>query len=216
MEILVNSSGKTTGKTITVIGFGKRLGVMLVDGLFVFFFSFVVATLIGFFAVLFGAFDAPDPAPIDVFIVLSMAVVSLLYYVGFWVRDGQTVGKAVIGAKVIGADGLPLTWGQALLRYVGYIVSGAVLSLGFLWVAIDGKRQGWHDKIARTYVVYEEAEFSSADAVEFTPSDPGQGRIWLILWLVIAIAVPAALFGGLWVLGPSISRTITDIIRDIV
>jgi hypothetical protein len=103
-----------------------------------------------------------------------------------------------------------------LLRFVGYIVSGAVLSLGFLWVALDGKRQGWHDKLARTYVVHEEAEFSSADAVKFIPSDPGQGRIWLILWLVVAIAVPAALFGGLWVLGPSISRTITDFIRDIV
>ena len=43
--------------------------------------------------------------------------------------------------------------GQAILRYIGYIVSALALSIGFIWIAIDKRRQGWHDKIARTYVI---------------------------------------------------------------
>ena len=41
----------------------------------------------------------------------------------------------------------------ALLRYVGYIVSGIAIGLGFLWIIWDDKKQGWHDKIASTKVI---------------------------------------------------------------
>jgi len=40
-----------------------------------------------------------------------------------------------------------------LRQTIGYWLSGAVFYLGFIWVAFDDKKQGWHDKIARTFVV---------------------------------------------------------------
>ena len=46
-----------------------------------------------------------------------------------------------------------MTFGLAFLRWVGYILSGIFLYLGFLWIAWDGRKQGWHDKIAGTVVV---------------------------------------------------------------
>jgi uncharacterized RDD family membrane protein YckC len=55
--------------------------------------------------------------------------------------------------KLVRTDASNLTFSIALLRYLGYIVSGAVFFLGFLWIAFDNHKQGFHDKIAETYVV---------------------------------------------------------------
>jgi uncharacterized RDD family membrane protein YckC len=43
--------------------------------------------------------------------------------------------------------------GQLIGRYLGYYVSTIPLLLGIIWVGIDRKKQGWHDKLARTVVV---------------------------------------------------------------
>lgn len=40
-------------------------------------------------------------------------------------------------------------------RVLGYYISFLALFLGFLWVLVDDRRQGWHDKIADTIVVYD-------------------------------------------------------------
>ena len=50
------------------------------------------------------------------------------------------------------ADG-SITFGVAFLRLIGYLVSGAMFYLGFLWIAVDPRKQGWHDKIAGTVVI---------------------------------------------------------------
>jgi uncharacterized RDD family membrane protein YckC len=41
----------------------------------------------------------------------------------------------------------------ALIRYVGLIISCLVIFIGVIWAAFDANKQGWHDKIAGTYVV---------------------------------------------------------------
>ena len=79
----------------------------------------------------------------------------------------------VLGIKVISADGTSVGWGKALLRYIGYIISAIVLFLGFIWIAFDSKRQGWHDKIASTLVVHKDTQFSTTEPVTFVPSDQG-------------------------------------------
>jgi len=42
---------------------------------------------------------------------------------------------------------------QGLIRYLGLFVSFLVLLIGVIWVAFDADKQGWHDKIAGTYVI---------------------------------------------------------------
>ena len=49
--------------------------------------------------------------------------------------------------------GQPLTLNQSVIRYLGYFASTIVLGLGFIWIAFDGKKQGWHDKMAGSVVV---------------------------------------------------------------
>jgi len=78
---------------------------------------------------------------------------NMLYFTYFHGTTGQTPGKKILGLKVIQKTGNEMTLGLAFLRWVGYIISGLVFNLGFLWVAFDRKKQGWHDKIAATYVI---------------------------------------------------------------
>jgi uncharacterized RDD family membrane protein YckC len=85
--------------------------------------------------------------------VTSGLVVSVAYFVGFWIWRGQTPGKMALGIKVIRTDSSPVKWQCALCRFLGYIVSALTLFIGFIWVAFDGHKQGLHDKIADTYVV---------------------------------------------------------------
>lgn len=68
-------------------------------------------------------------------------------------QDGQTIGKLMLGLRVVKEDGTPFTDGEAIIRYFGYILNSAVFMLGWLWAFVDDKNQGLHDKIAHTYVV---------------------------------------------------------------
>lgn len=80
-------------------------------------------------------------------------LVSGAYFVFFWVKqDGQTLGKKLLAIKVVKEKG-KLDFATAVIRYIGYIISGLILNLGFIWAAFDGKKQGWHDKMAGTIVV---------------------------------------------------------------
>ncbi len=84
---------------------------------------------------------------------LMTAFISMLYFTYFHGTTGQTFGKMIFGLKVVQSTGEKMTLGVGFLRWVGYLISGMVCYLGFIWIAIDGKKQGWHDKIAGTVVV---------------------------------------------------------------
>ena len=81
-------------------------------------------------------------------------VIGVGYAVYFWTTSGQTPGKMAMGLKVVNAEtGGLLDPGAAVIRYVGYLISGIPLYLGFLWIIWDPKHEGWHDKIAKTKVI---------------------------------------------------------------
>jgi uncharacterized RDD family membrane protein YckC len=83
-----------------------------------------------------------------------MNVFPVIYFVGFWAWRGQTPGMMVLGLHIRReTDGTKPGIARSVLRYVGYWVSWIALFIGFIWVAFDGRKQGWHDKIAGTYVV---------------------------------------------------------------
>jgi uncharacterized RDD family membrane protein YckC len=77
----------------------------------------------------------------------------LAYHIGFWTWKGTTVGGIICQLRVVRAGGEPLRFVDALIRGLSGIFSIAVFGLGFLWVLRDPERQGWHDRIAGTYVV---------------------------------------------------------------
>jgi uncharacterized RDD family membrane protein YckC len=80
-------------------------------------------------------------------------LVALAYFAGMWAWKGTTVGGIVLNVKVARLDGQPVTFLVALVRGLGAAFSILVFFLGFLWIAWDRDKQGWHDKIAGTVVV---------------------------------------------------------------
>ncbi len=83
-------------------------------------------------------------------------VLPIALTVFFWVRYLGTPGKLLLGLHVVDAEtGAPLRTPQAIGRYLGYYVSLLALGLGFIWVAFDSRKQGFHDKLAGTVVIHE-------------------------------------------------------------
>lgn len=86
-----------------------------------------------------------------------LAVVPLLfglYCVTGWALAGRTLGKALFGLRVIDRRGGHPSFWRSVLRLIGYLVS-AIFWLGFAWIAVDRRHEGFHDKIARTHVIYD-------------------------------------------------------------
>ena len=64
-----------------------------------------------------------------------------------------TLGKPVIGAKVVDAQGGKLTFGRATGRHFAKYISSILLCVGYVMVAFDERKRGLHDMIAGTFVV---------------------------------------------------------------
>jgi uncharacterized RDD family membrane protein YckC len=77
----------------------------------------------------------------------------LAYHIVLWSWKGTTVGGMICHLRVVRVDGRPLRFVDALVRGLSGLVSMVAVGIGFLWVLKDPERQGWHDKIAGTYVV---------------------------------------------------------------
>ena len=82
------------------------------------------------------------------YILPAIAVIIL------WIYKSATPGKMLTGLIIVDAKtGEKPSTGQFIVRYLGYYVSIIPLSLGIIWVGIDKRKQGWHDKLAGTVVI---------------------------------------------------------------
>jgi uncharacterized RDD family membrane protein YckC len=143
-------------------GFWRRLLAFFIDKIILFLVSLILF-LIGLLAlalggVSFGHFATTGnlPGRMGLFMAvysITTFLTGMVYFTWFHGTIGQTPGKMLFGLRVIQISGEKMTLGIAFLRCVGYLVSGLVLWLGFIWIAFDGKKQGWHDKIAATLVI---------------------------------------------------------------
>jgi len=89
--------------------------------------------------------------PMGVFV----AAVGVAYLLMFTAAGGQTVGKMLMGIRVVddsGPDGDRVTLGQAAGRAVLAPLSVAMLGLGWL-PAVFGRGQALHDRLVHTRVV---------------------------------------------------------------
>jgi uncharacterized RDD family membrane protein YckC len=96
-----------------------------------------------------------------------------VYFIFFWVIAGFTPGKALPGLRVVRTDGRPVNLARAVLRLIAYLIAALPLFLGFIWILFDNRRQGWHDKIARTYVIYMWDQKPHPLAARFPEQRPG-------------------------------------------
>jgi uncharacterized RDD family membrane protein YckC len=135
-----------TAEEVRYVGFWRRVVASLLDLIAVMF----VATPVLLYVFGDGWTQAQGVVGIVVnWVPLGGAIIA------FWVLRGATPGKMAISAVVVDARTLaPVDFWQALTRYVGYFVSSVPFFAGLAWIAFDARKQGWHDKMARTVVIH--------------------------------------------------------------
>ena len=122
---------------------GARFGSYIIDG--------VIVTVISYALIIPLCMSGVEYAAVS-WIGLPISIGYFTYFFG----NGQTLGMKAVKIKLCGTDGTyPIGYGRGFLRWIGMIISGLVIGLGYLWILIDKNKQGWHDKIADTYVVVE-------------------------------------------------------------
>jgi uncharacterized RDD family membrane protein YckC len=146
---LGNTSGGVKVNDLEYAGFWVRVGASLIDTILMMIITLPMLTLIygknywisdAFF---FGFWD-----------LMLNYIFPAIAVILFWIYKSATPGKMALRLKVVDAGtGQTVPTGRLVLRYLGYYVSIIPLFLGLIWVGIDKRKQGWHDKIARTVVV---------------------------------------------------------------
>ena len=123
---------------VVYAGFWMRFLAVFIDGLILFIPNVILAAI----------------ASGDLAVALILQIgLNLAYVVGFWSAKGATPGKMIVGVEITKANGEEIGFGTALLRYVGYFLSGIILGIGHLMIAFTGQKRGLHDYIADTIVV---------------------------------------------------------------
>ncbi len=82
-----------------------------------------------------------------------LLLVTFFFLAWFWVHGGQTLGMRAWGLRVQRRDGGPISWWQALLRFLVAMASWAVLGAGFWWMLVDREHMTWHDRYSETVIV---------------------------------------------------------------
>ena len=102
---------------------------------------FMVAPISG------GRVFSPQAGVIDVFIFLAYFIIPTGLF-------GRTIGKWVAGISVVDENGHKPGVAVAIPReMVGRFVATIAFGIGIIWIFFDKNHQGWHDKMAGTYVV---------------------------------------------------------------
>ena len=130
-------------------GFWLRVWASLIDTVFLLLIT--VPPLFAIYGSAYWEYEGYLQGPAD--ILISYVIPAVLVVV-MWRKLGGTPGKMAIGATVVDArTGAAPSMLQCVVRYAGYYVSLIGLFLGFFWIGIDPRKQGWHDKMAGTVVI---------------------------------------------------------------
>ena len=164
----VETAGPAPG--VTFAGHGARLGAYILDAIIlgIVVSAIVVLSTLPVIGTILGRVgDQPDywsdsatwsqlggAIGLAILGAVVAAIVGLVYFPWFWARGGQTPGMRATGIRVVrDRDGGPVGGWAAILRLIGFWISGAVFYLGYAWVLVDVRHRGWHDLLAGTCVI---------------------------------------------------------------
>jgi uncharacterized RDD family membrane protein YckC len=133
-------SGDVAG--LAYAGAGSRFIALLIDGV-----------ILGAIGAAIGLIVDGDAASTSGATSLLNLVVSAAYFIGLIGSSGMTLGGRLLGVRVVDRDGQQPSYGTAAIRWVGSIISGIILFIGYIMAFWDSKKQTLHDKMAGTYVV---------------------------------------------------------------
>jgi uncharacterized RDD family membrane protein YckC len=129
-------------------GFWVRVVALALD----FLLFFLVQFSLGYIAGRLWGREIEDSWTFQLLVVAFTFLFTAAYTTVLHAFGGQTVGKMVVGVRVVAADGRPLSLGAALLRYFAYFVSVATLALGYLMAGLRRDKRALHDLLAGSRV----------------------------------------------------------------
>ena len=142
------------------IGFWSRFGAQLVDGI-----------IYGVGGLILAMISASIP-------FLGILFIPLYLYIFYKAMKSQTLGRKLLGMRVVDQYGEPIGFWRGVLReLIGKFVSAIVFYIGFVVIAFDSRKQGWHDKIASTYVISTRPHSAPAMAEHARGNQPRGGTI---------------------------------------
>lgn len=133
----------------TYAGFWLRLAALFIDVLV---FSIPICLI---FLVLYLIIRQSLGIQMATLSSLIYILIVLFLWLFFTANYGATPGKMLFGIKIVKSDQTVPGWKIAVLREIlGKLVSLLILSFGYVWIAFDAEKQGIHDKIASTHVIF--------------------------------------------------------------
>ncbi|GGF74172.1 RDD family protein [Alteromonas lipolytica] len=134
---------------VTYAGFWIRTGAAIIDS---------ILLLLVILPAVAAIYDISIVSALFVSGGLSGALLNYLFpavaIMLFWIYKSATPGKLLTHTTIVDANtGEKPTPKQFLIRYVGYYLAMLPLFLGIIWVGVDKRKQGWHDKLAQTVVI---------------------------------------------------------------
>ena len=109
-------------------------------------------------------------------VILALVFGYLVYpVISNWLFK-STAGKRIMHVQVVDGNGQNVDLSRILARHISYFVSAPLLLMGFFSVLFDDYSQGWHDKLARTYVTYTGDGRVSDQRKAWRPSTTDKGR----------------------------------------
>lgn len=129
-------------------GFGIRLLASIIDSILIALITLPAMSLV------YSSFWETEQlvlGPLDIIINYIFPFIAIIL---FWVYKGATPGKMALKLTIVDEKtGKIPRLKQSIGRYFAYILATLPLCLGFLWIIWDNKKQGWHDKLAKTVVI---------------------------------------------------------------
>ncbi len=129
----------------------------------------------------------------------------ILYETIFTSGGRRTVGKKILGIKVIHKNGGSLTILQAFLRVIGYFISSFTINLGYLMSLFNKNKRALHDFMASSIVVRTSQKTPFLD-----------GLILVISWVCLAFLVANWLNRTVLALTPSEQKQINEARRTLL
>ncbi len=130
-------------------GFFRRMAAITYDGILVFSLLFLTSIpLIILFEKITGQNLNQHVAYYG--FVLWLYAVAFIYFGWFWINSGQTPGMKAWHLKISTVDGAKINWVAAFKRYLGALLSWAIVGLGFLWVIVSRNKKTWHGLLSQT------------------------------------------------------------------
>jgi uncharacterized RDD family membrane protein YckC len=139
----------TNTNSLGYASFGRRFLACLVDVIFL---NLITIPLLLAFYGAEALTSRDDGGGFGSFFITWLLPAAII--IGFWLTLAATPGKLVTGIRVVHAEtGERLTFAQAVIRYLGYIVSFVPLLIGYFWMLRNPRKQTWHDLLAKSVVI---------------------------------------------------------------